>query len=507
MVVVFSLALLSLEFAGCANCGYRERSACDPVVEREHFLRRMGRRLFGPREALLAPGAPGCCGSAVAEPIVPVTPLAPAPAAVVPAPSVMAVPAVPGGPSAIAVPQGRAVVPAPAQPDNGTPELEEIPRGATNGRGPAPPASGVQPQGRAGVVDRNNYQTLRTPNPPRVSQAEGLARVNMDATTGPARRPARTGPAPAGSVAHLLDNLPPLGAAPPTVTDEGRPPAPIDGAELRAKLDANPPPTDGMGASLELPVQADDAPETAVVGIRHFRTLDTGVAGGSLPSTDGLVWLFDKGYRTVVDLRDPADVAQAEVNTMNRLGLRHVRVPIDPRRLDPGSIARFEAAITDARNRPVFFFDSDGNRAGLTWYLHRTLTDKVAADLASREAEKIGLTDVRLLIHASEYLRRVRGASNDRDVTALRADTPPGLGAAPGGPSGDPTFSDPALEPPAEARSLDGRLNWNPYAAPVAALLCVPLAYWGRTTLVNMGARVLASLPAPVRSLRSLPRA
>ena len=220
-----------------------------------------------------------------------------------------------------------------------------------------------------------------------------------------------------------------------------------------------------------------------------------------MPNGDGLAWLREKGYRTLVDLRDPVEVHQSEVDTLSHLGLKHIKVPIDPKQIDTDAIAKFESALADADARPVYFFDTDGNRAGLAWYLHRTQVDKVAADLASREAERLGLTDMRLFLHAAEYLRRVRGKTSDTDpFTKTSHDRGADVE------QGDP-FPEPVLGPEARARSLEGMLNWQPYTAPVAALLCVPLAYWGRTTIVNLGSKVLASLPAPARSTRSLPRA
>lgn len=498
-LVLCLLAMMALDFTGCGTCSpFRERSACeDPCVEqRDGLLRRIGRRIFGPRRAVtVLPAEAGCCPTTLGEPVVAL----PAPATVVPAPGVVAVPG--GAPAVTVPPPGRVVTPAPVDPEN--PALEPIPSsGASNGRGPASPASGALPRGRTSGLDPINHQAQRTPETTGRSRVEGLARTNMNATAEPARTPARVGPAPApsGAVSQLLDNLPPLNAA----SADAREPDPIDGAELRAKLDPNPPPSNNLGA-LELPDSDDDVPVTAVVGIRRFRTLDSGVAGGSLPNRDGLGWLRDKGYRTVVDLRAPTEIQQEEVDELNRLGLRHVRVPFDPKKLDAAVLARYEGVLDDAKSRPVFFFDTDGNRAGLAWYLHRVLRDQVAADLASREAERVGLTDMRLFINASEFLRRVRGETSN---TTPRAESPPAVGDVPGEVS--PRSSD--LSPSAETASsrgaaLQSKLNKDRYTAPLVALLCAPLAYWGRTTVASLGSRVLASLPGPGRSQRSLPRA
>ena len=47
---------------------------------------------------------------------------------------------------------------------------------------------------------------------------------------------------------------------------------------------------------------------------------------------------------------------------------------------------------------------------------------------------------------------------------------------------------------------------WRPLAAMIVTGLTFPLAYWTRSVMPTIVSRTLASLPAPGRRLRSLPR-
>ncbi len=67
--------------------------------------------------------------------------------------------------------------------------------------------------------------------------------------------------------------------------------------------------------------------------------------------------------------------------------------------------------MTKADNHPLYFFDTDGTRAGLLWYVHRLTFDKVDAQLATREAEELGLTQKSAWVDATRLLDAARSAA------------------------------------------------------------------------------------------------
>ena len=66
-------------------------------------------------------------------------------------------------------------------------------------------------------------------------------------------------------------------------------------------------------------------------------------------------------------------------------------LPISLSTVDRDHVSRFVFEISLADARPLYFFDTDGKRAGMLWYLHR-MTDKnenYDSEEASRQAEEL----------------------------------------------------------------------------------------------------------------------
>ena len=136
-------------------------------------------------------------------------------------------------------------------------------------------------------------------------------------------------------------------------------------------------------------------PRSASVGpgINRFVAVDLKLAGGSAPSSEGLKWLVDKGYRTVLDLRESSEVPSSFIAEVTGLGLRYVALPINLETIDRAHVDRFNFEVAAGEARPLFFFDADGTRAGALWYIRRIANDRVDHQIARREAEGLGLTD------------------------------------------------------------------------------------------------------------------
>ena len=135
--------------------------------------------------------------------------------------------------------------------------------------------------------------------------------------------------------------------------------------------------------------------------------MDLKLAGGSTPSTAGLNWLADKGYKTLVDLREPSETDAAFIAEVTRRGLRYIALPINLKSVDKAHASRFnfELALSDAR--PLYFFDADGTRAGALWYIRRITLDRVNSQIARREAEELGLNSPDYWLAATRYVEQV----------------------------------------------------------------------------------------------------
>jgi protein tyrosine phosphatase (PTP) superfamily phosphohydrolase (DUF442 family) len=202
--------------------------------------------------------------------------------------------------------------------------------------------------------------------------------------------------------ADPLENIPPLdlpGDAPSSSTPPV-PPAAQPGAEPGAaaakkpdkKIEAPAPAANEIDlTSITLPVPAPSA--SVGPGLARFVAVDLKLAGGSLPSPASLDWLVEKGYRTLLDLRESSEVSPTFIADVTKRGLRYVALPVGPGSIDAEHVRRFAFEVAAADARPMYFFDSDGTRSGALWYIRRIATDRVDQQVARREAEELGLSD------------------------------------------------------------------------------------------------------------------
>ncbi len=303
---------------------------------------------------------------------------------------------------------------------------------------------------------------------------------------------------------------------------------------------------DEAAADVRLTVAPEPVPDSASaagIGIARFASVNLKLAGGGLPSAAGLTWLVEKGYRTLVDLRESPEVSPSFITSVANRGLRYVALPINLKTIDTKDVARFNFEVGADDARPLFFFDSDGSRPGALWYIRRLTVDQVDPQLARREAEELGLLDKTAWLATTQYVEKRNadlahpesarsGATNTSSQTESkdhaasadrdRGDEIPAIMAATADNAPTPTAgqsrstdanrrtSDPIGDegkPVDKTDSLPMRdtLVWRPLAAVLLTGLSVPLVYWTRTAVPAVISRARASLPAPGLRPRSLP--
>jgi protein tyrosine phosphatase (PTP) superfamily phosphohydrolase (DUF442 family) len=294
--------------------------------------------------------------------------------------------------------------------------------------------------------------------------------------------------------------------------------------------------------------------------VARFVAVDLKLAGGSAPATAGLKWLSEKGYRTLLDLRETSEVPTTFISEVTNRGLRYIALPISKSTIDRDHVERFRYEMAATDSRPLFFFDSDGSSAGALWYIHRIVVDRVDQQIARREAEELGLSDQSYWSAAVNYIAAASGspskaannaatnhppsqpetdaaaAPTKRDEAANRGDTavdsksstPPKTATPPAAspgvrradaasqsiaqvPNGSAAAAEQnTLTPPEPSIASEPPFSsdpnaWRPLAAMVLTGLSLPVAFCCRTVVPSIVAKALASLPAPGLRPRSLP--
>ena len=133
-----------------------------------------------------------------------------------------------------------------------------------------------------------------------------------------------------------------------------------------------------------------------LVEIRNARQPLPGVLTGGQPTDEELAEVAEKGYRTVVNLRSEAEVAEtSEPETVEGLGLRYVGIPMaGAAGLTAENAAALDAVLADPSSYPVLIHCASGNRVGglLALRAHQQLGAEASEALA--QGLEAGLTSL-----------------------------------------------------------------------------------------------------------------
>ncbi len=184
---------------------------------------------------------------------------------------------------------------------------------------------------------------------------------------------------------------------------------PDAGSHLYPPLPVNPAPPDNpneagarLGPPQFLPAQPKntdqppvdkpntDEPPTYPADIPDFAIVQKGVANGKQPFPEGVKWLKEHGYKTVLHVRLPNKTDNAAKNIFESRGIGYLDLAVSPQTLNKDVVERFNQIVADDKNRPLFVFDEGGDLAGALWYLHFRTAEGMSDEKARAEASRLG---------------------------------------------------------------------------------------------------------------------
>lgn len=275
-----------------------------------------------------------------------------------------------------------------------------VPVPAAPGAVPAPPPQTVPPPPVA-AIDR----PLPSPGSPLAPQDPPPAAGDNRA---PPPAPLDNGAPPPSSVFPPADRSPPPGERLPPGPAAGEAPAP----EKRADVYLGPPSPSRREAYTITPPKEEREPPLANISpkplpdtresrdpanapqpidLPGFAIARPGVASGLRPFPDGISWLKDQGYTTVLHLRAPGEDNAAARRQFEKKGLTYLSLETSPARLNREVYEQFTRLVTDSKLQPLFVFDKDGSLAGGLWYLHFRVHGNLSIEKARAEAQRLGL--------------------------------------------------------------------------------------------------------------------
>jgi len=170
--------------------------------------------------------------------------------------------------------------------------------------------------------------------------------------------------------------------------------SPPEAAQPPAKVT---PPAVQEGPSPEPPLvprEDDKKPSPPLpVGISGFAYPypEAKIATGQKPLLDGLEWLKDNGYRTVLHIKAPGEEDAADRKLVEKLGMKYLSLELSPQTLNKQAVEDFARIVGDRTGQPLFVYDKDGALAGSLWYLQFRTTDRLGDEDARTRAGRLGL--------------------------------------------------------------------------------------------------------------------
>lgn len=126
----------------------------------------------------------------------------------------------------------------------------------------------------------------------------------------------------------------------------------------------------------------------------NFHVMNSQVGTCGQPTEEGFKEIARKGYKSVLNLRTPAEGSESERAVVEKLGMRYINIPVSPDSINEQAADRFRQVMRDKSNEPVFVHCRSANRVGGMMILYLVLDKKESLDDAVKQAHQIGFSDM-----------------------------------------------------------------------------------------------------------------
>lgn len=114
-----------------------------------------------------------------------------------------------------------------------------------------------------------------------------------------------------------------------------------------------------------------------------------------------------EGLKTVINLRESAELEFDEAKLLKELGINYHHFPFrSPSTLKDEVFDNARKVLNDKQNKPVMMHCASANRVGAIWLAHRVLDEQVPYEQALAEAKKVGLKSADFEAKAKDYIAR-----------------------------------------------------------------------------------------------------
>jgi hypothetical protein len=215
----------------------------------------------------------------------------------------------------------------------------------------------------------------------------------------PAPTPPPSPPSSGFAAAKPLPPGPKLFA--PEVVEKSTEEPPLVDEKAEKTQSASPPPVPPSPASPE-----KKAKSSVPAGIFNFSQAVAGVFAGQRPMIDdGLDWLAENNYKTVVHLRAPGEADGPDRKLIEeRFRMKYISFDVSPEMLSKARVEDFVRLVREVARQPMFVYDQDGALAGPMWYLYFRTAESLSEDEARIRANGLGLREDREGAHRAMWM-------------------------------------------------------------------------------------------------------
>jgi protein tyrosine phosphatase (PTP) superfamily phosphohydrolase (DUF442 family) len=128
-------------------------------------------------------------------------------------------------------------------------------------------------------------------------------------------------------------------------------------------------------------------------GIPQFALAKDQVATGLKPMLDGVDWLKQNGYRTVLHLRQPGEDDAGERRLFELRGLKYQSLEVSAQIFSPAVVEEFKRVVSERSLYPLFVYDKNGALSGALWYLYFRQVEHQSDEEARMRAGRLGLRE------------------------------------------------------------------------------------------------------------------
>ncbi len=95
-----------------------------------------------------------------------------------------------------------------------------------------------------------------------------------------------------------------------------------------------------------------------------FQNVTESLAIGNITSSQELREIYEKGYRTIIDLCTEPENNKLNGEEVQEMGFNYIKLPVDHKNLNPEILPNFIQAV-NSTNQPIYTHCASGWRAGI----------------------------------------------------------------------------------------------------------------------------------------------